>query len=77
VSPEPIPAVRVKPGEYFLAAETVHVGDRFAYEDSLYEVVGKPLRVGPGWMALVRVVEGLRPGSEFNAMLRTGRRVDG
>lgn len=74
---EPIPAVRVKPGEYFLAAETVHVGDRFAYEGSVYQVVGKPLRVGPGWMAPVRVIEGLKPGAEFNAMLRTGKRVDG
>lgn len=77
MSNEPIPAVRSKPGEYFLAAETVHVGDRFFYRDSIYEIVGEPRRWGDGWMCLVRIIEGYKPGAEFNAMLRTGKPVDG
>lgn len=74
---KPIPAVRVKPGEYFLAAEKITVGDRFQYRDSVYEVVGEPHRWGDGWMTLVEIVEGYKPGARFNAMLRTGHRVEG
>lgn len=74
---QPIPAVRVKPGEYFLAAETIKIGDRFQYLDSVYEVVGEPRRWGAGWMTLVEIIEGYKPGARFQAMLRTGHQVEG
>jgi hypothetical protein len=38
--PEPIRAERAAPGEYILAADTMGVGLRFFYRDSVYEVVG-------------------------------------
>ena len=76
MSKPPIPAVMAAPGEFFLAAETVAVGDRFVVDYSLYEIVSEPRWLGQGWMARVTVVEGYRPGVEFNALLRTGRRVD-
>lgn len=77
MSNEPIPAVRVKPGEYFLAAESVAEGDRFEFQGAVYEVVSEPRKWGIAWVAMVRVIEGLRPGSEFRAMLHTGKKVDG
>jgi hypothetical protein len=73
---DPIDAVRAGPGEYFLAAENVARGTRFRVREAVYEVVSEPMRWGAGWMANVRVIEGLRPGSEFRAMLHTGTRVD-
>lgn len=76
VGNDPIPAVRVKPGEFFLAAETVRVGLQFDAEGDVYEVVGDPVRVGPGWMARVRRVGGPGPGGEHNALLHTGKRVN-
>lgn len=72
----PVPALRVKPGEFFLAAETVHMGLRFDAEGDVYEVVGHPMRVGPGWMARVRKVAGAGPGGEHNALLHTGKPVN-
>jgi len=73
---EPIPAERTAPGEYFLATESVHVGLRFSYLDSVYEIVGEPRKSGLSWYAVVEIVEGIRPGAQFNAMLHTGKRVD-
>lgn len=73
---EPVPAVRSAPGEYFLAAESVHVGQRFQFHDAVYEIVSEPTKWGIAWAATVRVIEGLRPGSEFRALLMTGRRVE-
>ena len=73
---EPIPAERAAPGEYFLAAESVHVGLRFCYLDAVYEIVGEPREWGVAWYAVVEIVEGIRPGARFNAMLHTGKRVD-
>lgn len=72
----PVPALRVKPGEFFLAAETVQMGLQFDAEGDLYEVVGRPVRVGPGWLARVRKVAGPGPGCEHNALLHTGKRVN-
>ncbi len=74
---EPVPAVRSKPGEYFLAAEHVEVGLQFQVPGALYEVTGEPRKWGIGWVAMVTVIEGLKPGIEFQAMLYTGRKVDG
>lgn len=74
---EPIEAVRAAPGEYFLAAETVSIGDRFKVRGAVYEVITEPTRWGISWMAQVRVIEGLKPGSEFRAMLHVGRKVEG
>lgn len=74
---DPVEAVRSKPGEYFLAAEHVEIGTRFRYLDALYEVVSEPSRWGLAWVADLKVVEGLKPGSEFRAMLHTGRKVEG
>ncbi|TCC35085.1 hypothetical protein [Kribbella sindirgiensis] len=73
---DPIPAIRVKPGEFFLAAETVRRGLRFDAEGDVYEVVGAPARVGPDWLAKVRKVAGPGPGGEHNALLHTGKRVN-
>jgi hypothetical protein len=73
---EPIEAVRAGPGEYFLATESVQLGLQFRVRDTVYEVAGEPRRWGAGWMAPVRVIEGPRPGGEFQAMLHTGSRVD-
>jgi hypothetical protein len=75
--PEPIEAFRAKPGEYFLAAETVSVGDRFKVHDAIYEITTEPSKWGAAWVADVTVIEGLKPGSMFRAMLHTGRKVDG
>ena len=77
MSNDPILAVRAASGEFFLAAETNALGDRFFVDESVYEIVGEPTRTGPGWRALVRTVEGLAPGSEFNALLWSGRKVSG
>ncbi|TCN39806.1 hypothetical protein EV644_103108 [Kribbella orskensis] len=74
---EPVPAVRSKPGEYFVAAERVEVDLQFWYGDAVYEVISVPRRWGAAWMATVRQIEGLRPGIEFRAMLHVGRKVDG
>lgn len=74
---EPIEAFRAAPGEYFLAAETVSVGDRFKVRDAVYEVTSEPTRWGISWVADVTVIEGLKPGSVFRAMLHTGRKVEG
>lgn len=74
---EPIEAVRAKPGEFFLAAETVAVGDRFKVHDAIYEVTSEPTKWGISWVADVTVIEGLKPGSVFRAMLHTGRKVEG
>jgi hypothetical protein len=76
VGNNPIPALRVKPGEFFLAAETVQLGLRFDAEGDVYEVVGQPMRVGPGWMARIRPVSGPGPGGEHTALLHTGRRAN-
>lgn len=76
VGNDPIPAIRVKPGEFFLAAEAVQRGLRFDAGGDLYEVVGEPARVGPGWLARVRKVGGPGPGGEHNALLHTGERVN-
>ncbi|MFC0623789.1 hypothetical protein [Kribbella deserti] len=73
---EPIQAVRSAPGEYFLAAEEVHAGQTFKFRDAVYEIVTEPTKFGIAWSATVKVVEGLRPGSTFRAMLHTGRRVN-
>lgn len=73
---DPIEAVRAKPGEYFLATDKVEVGLQFRVRDTVYKVTGEPRRWGPGWMAKVQILEGLRPGIEFQAMLRTGTRID-
>jgi hypothetical protein len=74
---EPVPAQRARPGEYFLAAEHVEVGLRFEYQHAVYEVVSEPKKWGIGWVAMVRVIEGMRPGTEFRALLFTGRKVGG
>ena len=74
---DPIEAFRSKPGEFFLAAEKVAKGDRFQVRDVVYEVASDPRQWGVGWVATVKVVQGLRPGSEFRAMLFTGRKVEG
>lgn len=73
---EPVEAVRSKPGEFFLAAESVEVGTRFRAGGALYEVMSEPTRWGAAWVATVKVIEGLRPGIELRAMLHTGRRVE-
>jgi hypothetical protein len=73
---DPIPAIRVRPGEFFLAAEAVQLGLRFDADGDVYEVVGRPMRVGPGWMARVRKVAGSSPGLEHNALLHTGKRMN-
>lgn len=73
---EPIPAVRSKPGEFFLAAEVVEVGLRFQVFETVYEVVSEPRQWGIAWVAQVKVVEGLRPGIVLKAMLHTGRKVN-
>jgi hypothetical protein len=72
----PVLAVRSSPGEYFLASEEVHLGLRFRYRDALYEVISEPRRWGLDWAATVEVIEGLRPGIQFRALLRTGHRVE-
>ncbi|TCC19992.1 hypothetical protein [Kribbella sindirgiensis] len=72
---DPIPAERAAPGEYFLAAESVHLGLRFFYRDSVYEVVEEPSRLGAAWYANVEIIEGGKPGARFKAMLHTGKRV--
>jgi hypothetical protein len=74
---DPIEAVRAAPGEFFLAAEQVAVGDRFRVLDAVYEVMSEPSQWGIAWVATVKVIEGLKPGSEFRAMLHTGRKVEG
>jgi hypothetical protein len=74
---DPIDAVRSKPGEFFLAAESVAVGDRFKVHDAVYEITGEPTRWGISWIAEVTVIEGLKRGSAFRAMLHTGRKVEG
>jgi hypothetical protein len=71
-----VEALRSKPGEFFLAAEQVHEGLRFRVHGAMYEVVSEPTKWGIGWSATVRVVEGLRPGSQFRALLFTGKRVE-
>jgi hypothetical protein len=48
---EPIEAFRAKPGEYFLAAETVSIGDRFKVHDAIYEVTTEPSKWGAAWVA--------------------------
>lgn len=73
---DPIPAVRSAPGEFFLAAETVEVGLRFLLHDALYEVVSEPRKWGVAWVAQVRVIEGLRPGIQLQAMLHTGKKME-
>lgn len=74
---EPIDAVRSKPGEFFLAAEHVEIGLRFRAGGAVYEVIGEPSKWGAAWAAKVKVIEGLKPGIELQAMLHTGKRVDG
>lgn len=73
---EPIPAHRSKPGEFFLAAESVEIGLRFQVFDALYEVVSEPKKWGIAWVAQVEVIEGLHPGVVLQAMLHTGRKVN-
>jgi hypothetical protein len=51
----------------------IHAGDRFQVRDAVYEVVTEPTRWGVAWTATVRIIEGLKPGGEFGAMLHTGR----
>jgi len=76
VSDEPVEAIRAHPGEYLLATDHVETGMRFRYRDAVYEVVGEPRGWGyRQWMATIRVVEGLRPGAEFRALLRGGEKV--
>jgi hypothetical protein len=74
---EPVEAIRSAPGEYFLAAESVEIGTRFRFRRAVYEVVEEPRRWGAAWFAKARVVEGVKPGSEFQAMLHTGKKVEG
>lgn len=74
---EPIPAVRAKPGEFFLAAETITVGDRFQAGDAVYEVASEPTKWGAAWVANVIIIEGFKPGGMLRAMLHLGRKVEG
>lgn len=73
---EPIKAVRSAPGEYFLAAEKVHVGLRFQVHDAVYEIVSEPARWGAAWTATAKIIEGLKPGGKSRAMIHTGRRMN-
>lgn len=73
----PVPAVRARPGEFMLAAEHVTTGLLFKCDDQTFEVVGEPTLVGTlAYMATVRVVAGPGEGSELQALLRAGRRMD-
>lgn len=74
---DPIPAVRSKPGEYFLAAEKIAVGDRFQSRDAIYEITELTPIGGGGFMATIHMTEGRAAGKNFHAMLRTGRQVKG
>jgi hypothetical protein len=64
---DPIEAVRAKPGEYFLATETVKIGLKFKAGGAVYEVVSEPKRWGIG---VARIGEGDRRAT-------AGRRVPG
>jgi hypothetical protein len=75
---DPVEAMRATPGEYFLAAEKVHVGMRFKTRDALYEIATEPTRWGISWIADLTVIEGLRAGATVHrAMLHTGKKVEG
>jgi hypothetical protein len=74
--PEPIDAIRSAPGEYFLAAETVHVGLTFRAGGAVYEIITEPRKWGIGWSANITVIEGLRPGITLRALLFTGKKVN-
>jgi len=70
-----IEAVRVAPGDFFLASEQVAVGLEFSTGDTTYRVVGEPVHVGPGAvLARVELVDGPAAGHRLNAYLRTGQR---
>lgn len=75
--PEPIDALRSAPGEYFLAAETVHVGLRFRSREAVYEVAEILAPVGTGVVvATIRMIEGRAAGKDFRATLHTGRKMN-
>lgn len=68
-----VPAVRVAPGSYLLAADRVDVGLVFVVDGERYEVTGQPAAIGGDrYMAVVR-----RPdGGQLTAQLQIGRRVN-
>jgi len=68
---DPVQAMRLKPGEYRLPVATIAKGDRFTVLGAVYEITSDPTRWGAAWVANVKVIEGLRPGSEFRGMLHT------
>jgi hypothetical protein len=72
-----VDAVRVAPGQFFLASETIEEGMEFAVRDTLYRIVEPPRLTGYkyGW-AKVRVLNGKHKGTEFNAELRAGDRIE-
>jgi hypothetical protein len=75
--PEPVEAIRAAPGEYFLAAETVHIGLRFRAGGAVYEITSEPRKWGISWVADLTVIEGFKPGSTVHrAMLHTGRKMN-
>ena len=75
--PEPIEALRARPGEFILVAERVSLGDRIRTRDALYEVTSEATKWGISWVADLRVLEGIRAGAiVHNAMLHTGKRVE-
>lgn len=75
---DPVHAFRARPGEFMLAAEAVATGLRFKVDEQTFEVVGEPTLVGTlAYMATVRVTDGPGEGSELQALLRAGRRMDG
>jgi len=67
----PVPARRLRPGEYRLATAHVAEGMRFEYRGALYEITSEPSKWGIAWVAEVTVIEGMRPGATFRAMLYT------
>jgi hypothetical protein len=70
-----VDAVRVVPGQFFLASDEIEEGMEFAVRDTIYRIVEPPCLTGYkyGW-AKVQVLNGKHEGTEFDAELACRRR---
>jgi hypothetical protein len=72
----PIEAVRIGPGQFLLAAETLRSTTVFRVGDEIFEVASEPVAVGGGrYFATVEIRSGPASGRRLTAQLQVGRRV--
>jgi len=71
-----VPAVRIGPEQFLLAAERVAVGLDFAVAGETFTIVGDPAAIGGGrYLANIRATSGSKTGTEFMAQLQVGHQI--